>query len=295
MKGGYASDLCSKIQAAMTDDEKAEHESEYEELLALYIALWDACKRGDKKEALYDLAAKRCEFAIKHVLEGLDVDLELALQLVRGGSDGLAKHDKDLRARLIAAFNNLIEFSVCEEYQLYDELQDLIESGEIEYGSDEYEELIGLCRKYNGNYALVENGDIRYAGAIAAKWMRLSPADYVTYWTQNDSKVRPWHRELQGYTAHIDEFPSWMIPPIEWNCRCFLEVFEPGAMAHIDLRNDILAKAVEKPAEMDGVFEESLAKCGRIFGKSHPYFDIKEDDKEMLSEFVVRLKQGYYE
>lgn len=281
----------------MTDEQKAKHDSQYKELEALFIALLSSFNKGDKEEALYELSALRADQAFQSVLEGLQIDYDEALILLQIKNDeNLSKYDKDLRDRLQVALANLIDFAVCEEYQLYDEVSDLVSDSEIDFNSDEYDELLSLCEKYNDTYASVENSDIAYAGVMAYRWLRMSPGDWVVYWTQNDIKVRPWHLELQGYAASADEFPSWMIPPIEWNCRCYLEYLEAGSVYAKSKLGQIRAsgKSIEKPKQIGEIFNESLAKGGRIFGPSHPYFQVKDCDKEMLKDFVKRLKQKYY-
>lgn len=279
----------------MTEEQKARHDSEYQSLLALFVSLLSSLSSDSKEDALFALSELRTEFAFNYVLDGLGIDFDEAMMLLQNVDDPNAtQSDKEKRDRLVAAIRNLIDFSVCEEYQLYDEVSDLIGDGDIDVNSDEYEELLALCEKYNDNYAAVENSDIQYAGVMAALWLKMSANDYLVYWTQNDMKVRPWHMALQGYAAPRDEFPSWMIPPIEYNCRCFLESLEIGSVAG-QLKNVIgSAKTVEKPKQLNDVYSESLAKCGRIFGPSHNYFIVKESDKEMLQGFVKRLRDKYY-
>lgn len=279
----------------MTEEKKARHDSEYQSMLALFIALISSLKNGDKTEALFALAELRTDITFSYVLQGLDIDLDEALMLLQNIDDNnITQSDKEKRDRLIAAINNLIDFSVCEEYQLYDEVVDYIGDDEIDVNSDEYDELLLLCQKYNDYYAAVENSDIEYAGAMAAMWMRMSARDYLVYWTQNDMKVRPWHMALQGYAAPRDEFPSWMIPPIEYNCRCFLESLEIGSVAGQIHKIVGSAKTLEKPKQLSDVYNESLATCGRIFGPSHSYFTVKEADRDMLQSFVSRLRGKYY-
>lgn len=279
----------------MTEEQKARHDSEYQSLLALFVSLLSSLSSDSKEDALFALSELRTEFAFNYVLDGLGIDFDEAMMLLQNVDDPNAtQSDKEKRDRLVAAIRNLIDFSVCEEYQLYDEVSDLIGDGNIDVNSDEYEELLALCEKYNDNYAAVENSDIQYAGVMAALWLKMSANDYLVYWTQNDMKVRPWHMALQGYAAPRDEFPSWMIPPIEYNCRCFLESLEIGSVAG-QFQNVIgSAKTVEKPKQLNDVYSESLAKCGRIFGPSHNYFIVKESDKEMLQGFVKRLREKYY-
>ena len=87
---------------------------------------------------------------------------------------------------------------------------------------------------------------------------------------------------------------SSLLPPIEYNCRCFLEILEaPRADAKISQIKGS-AKDFIKPKQLNSVYSESLAKCGRIFGPTHSYFSIKDTDKDMLMDFVSRLKEKYY-
>lgn len=279
----------------MTEEQQAQHDSEYQTLLALFISLLKSLHNDNKEEALFALSELRTELTFKHVLKGLGLDYDEAVMLLQSQNDeNLTQHDKDMLERLIAAIRNLIDFSVCEEYQLYNETVEMAGEGDIDFNSEDYEDLLALCEKYNDTYAAIENSDIEYAGIMAVLWIKMSASDYVVYWTQNDAKVRPWHMALQGYAAPRDEFPSWMIPPIEYNCRCFLEVLDiASASGKIHQIKDS-AKNVEKPKKLGDVYSESLAKCGRIFGPSHNYFIVKEKDKEMLSGFVSRLREKYH-
>lgn len=279
----------------MTAERQARHDSEYQSLLALFIALLRSLREGDTEESLYALCELRTDLAFKHVLDGLGVEYDEAVMLLQNaGDENLTQYDKDLRERLIAAIQNLIDFSVCEEYQLYDETVETLGDSELDFNSEDYENLLAICKKYNDTYAAIENSDIEYAGKMAALWIRISAHDYVVYWTQNDAKVRPWHMALQGYAAPRDEFPSWMIPPIEYNCRCYLEVLEIASINGRLHRLKGAAKNIEKPQELNDVYSESLAKCGRIFGPSHNYFTVKEGDREMLLGFVSKLKEKYH-
>lgn len=279
----------------MTEEQQAEHDSDYQSLVALFIQLLKSLRNENKDEALYALSELRTEIAFKHVVKGLGIEVDNAIQLLKNSEDeNLTQQEKDLIDRLTAAILNLIDFSVCEEYQLYDEVLDMVGDTDIDFNSDEYDELLAVCEKYNDQYSAIENSDIEYAGIVAAMWMKMSATDYAVYWTQNDTKVRPWHMALQGYAAPRDEFPSWMIPPIEYNCRCFLEILEvPRADAKLSQIKGS-AKDLVKPKQLNSVYSESLAKCGRIFGPTHSYFSVKEKDTEMLMGFVSRLREKYY-
>lgn len=111
----------------MTEEKKARHDSEYQSLLALFIALLSSFKSDNKEEALYALSELRTELTFNYVLDGLGMDLDEAMMLLKSSEDqNITQQDKDKRDRLIAAIKNLINFSVCEEYQLYDEVSDLL-------------------------------------------------------------------------------------------------------------------------------------------------------------------------
>ena len=279
----------------MTEEQQTEHDSDYQSLVALFIRLLKSLHNDDREEALYALSELRTDIAFKHVVKGLGVEIDTALQLLKNSEDeNLTQYEKDLIDRLNAGIINLIDFCVCEEYQLYEEVLDVVGNTEIDFNSDDYDDLLTLCKKYNDQYSAIENSDIEYAGAVAVLWMKMSATDYAVYWTQNDAKVRPWHMALQGYAAPRDEFPSWMIPPIEYNCRCFLEILEaPRADAKLSQIKGS-AKDFIKPKQLNSVYSESLAKCGRIFGPTHSYFSVKDTDKTILMGFVSRLREKYY-
>lgn len=288
----------------MSDEEKAEHKKEYEELLALFILFLKNINSDSHDEALYALMELRADLAISHAFAGFEIDEDEALTLLKNLSDNnLTQQDKDKRDRLIAAVNNLIDFAVCEEYQVAQKAEELYEDNieddedyDIDYNDPEdIDDYYDICALYNDTYAAVENGDIEYAMGIAHKWISIATTEYLTYWTMNDNKVRPWHLELQGYTAKRDDFPAWMIPPIEYNCRCFL-ITSSGeeVVGKANELKMVKAKIPQKPSQLDDVFSESVAKCGRIFGPSHSYFQVKEADKEFLQTCVDNIKAKYY-
>ena len=288
-----------KICNDLSDEDKDDSQAEYEELLPLFINLIKSLRDPDnKKQALLDLARLRAQLAISHAFEGFDIEQDEAIKLINQTED-LSELDEEKKKRLIAAINNLIEFSVCEEYQLmtniYKTLPDFdFDSDEFDTDDEEVmEPLEELNKKYNLIYAGVENMDIEYAMMIALAWVSSGKEATLTYMTQNDDRVRPWHFALQGFSAKKDDFPSWMIPPIEWGCRCFL-VDSNGDSVINQLDLHVFAKAPKKPKQIDDVFSESVAKCGRIFGKSHSYFKVGDKDKDALKEMVELIKQDYY-
>lgn len=251
----------------------------------------------NKKQALLDLARLRAHLAIGHAFDGFNIEYDKAINLINK-TEELSDIDKEKKKRLIAAINNLIEFSVCEEYQLMTEVYEFapdIETEDIDTDNeDEMAPFLAINKKYNLTYSGVENQDIEYAMMIALAWISFEKNETLTYMTQNDDRVRPWHFVLQGFTAKKDDFPSWMIPPIEWGCRCFLVDNNGDSIIGKTNLHDIVSKAPKKPKQIDDVFSESVAKCGRIFGKSHSYFQVGDKDKDTLKDLVELIKQDYY-
>lgn len=287
----------------MSDDEQAQHDSEYQELLAIFINFLKNIHSDNRDEILCALMDLRADLAISHAFRGFNIDEEEALMLLKSKDDkNLTKEDKDKRDRIVAAVNNLIEFAVCEEYQvaqkvneLYQQNQEDNEEYDIDFNDpNDIDNYTDICALYNDTYAAVENSDIEYAMGVAYKWIKWGADDYLTYWTMNDNKVRPWHLALQGYTAKRDDFPSWMIPPIEWHCRCFLLNSSDEEVLNSTPVRKVYAKIPQKPQQIDNVFSESVAKCGRIFSKSHSYFTVDKKDIDFLKSCVTTIKSKYY-
>lgn len=285
------------IYNSLSDDEKDEIEEEYEQLLPLFISLVRNLSNKDKKkEAFIELAKLRARIAISHAFDGFSIDYGDAISLINE-TEGLTDLEEEKKKRLIAAINNLIEFCVCAEYQLMCDVYD--EEPDFDFDNDVYEineddddnPLILLCKKYNKTYLGVEDTDIEYAMRVALAWVIAEKHQELTYMTQNDDRVRPWHYALQGFTAKKDDFPSWMIPPIEWGCRCFLVEYNGDSV--VNSIKSVRAK-YEKPKQLDDVFSESVAKCGRIFSKSHSYFKVWKKDKKELDGIVEIIKKDYY-
>lgn len=288
----------------MSDEEKAQHKKEYNQLYGLFVNFLKNINSDNRDEILFALMELRSDLAISHAFRGFNIDEDEALLLLKNLEDNnLTQQDKDKRDRLVAAVNNLIDFAVCEEYQVIQKTEQVYNT-HVKYDEDydidfndpaDMVDYDTVCSLYNDTYAAVENDDIEYAMGVAYKWIHFGSSEYLTYWTMNDSKVRPWHLALQGYTAKRDDFPAWMIPPIEWHCRCFLmNSDDDSVIGKVDDFRRVYGKMLNKPSQLDDVFSESVAKCGRIFGKSHSYFQVNAKDKPFLQECVNKIKAKYY-
>ena len=214
-----------------------------------------------------DIATLRCSFLIDKAITGLRIDFNEALNILKNNNAGLTEKDKQIREVLVAAIDNLVDFSIAEEFQMVNELPDEIDLNDI----DKYEE---ICEKYNFTYANQENNDVLYAASI-------------TYMTQGDERVRASHLSLEGLSFPKNEFPSDLIPPIDYACRCYL--MSNGFESHVlaSLKNVYSSKIVNP------IFSESLATAGRIFSDKHPYFKIPLKKHEKLHEIGKRIKNKF--
>lgn len=235
----------------------------------------------------------RADYAVRHAFEGFGISYDDALELLKKAED-LTDEERVQRNILIAAVDNLVDFSVAEEYQMADEVAEYTdEIEEVDEDSEDYDELMdilaGICNKYNDRYAYVENMDIEYAMIMAAYLSSLKDDTTLMYMTMGDERVRPWHLQYEGFTAPRSQFPAWLIPPIEHQCRCYLvEDSRSSTMSKV-----VAQKEPEMPEWFDRTFKESVANGGRIFSDEHSYFQIDEEYIDKLGEIASRIKSIY--
>ena len=140
----------------------------------------------------------------------------------------------------------------------------------------------------------IENEDIEYAMGIAAGWILYSNNTVLTYMTQGDNRVRPWHLALEGTSYRKASFPAWLIPPIEHGCRCFL-VEESADVLNQSKLSQVMGQIIEMPDFVNPVFKESVAKGGRIFSDAHSYFIIPKKHKKRLRTIANKIKDKWLE
>lgn len=259
---------------------KTDTQKEYEVIREAFRRLilgWE--NSAERKDMIGDIITLRCSFLVDRALRGLRIDFERALNILRNHNDFTTERERRQRDILLAAVDNLVDFAAAEETALLEELPGEPQAEEIAA----YE---SLCERYNLTYAARENDQVLFAASMAAWWLTVSPESVVTYMTQGDERVRPWHLSLEGLSYRKSEFPPELIPPIEWGCRCFL-VADGFASVHGALPAD-----EEYRGRVDPVFRESLATGGRIFSPAHVYFSkpLPED----VQQIVKRLKERFY-
>ncbi len=275
----------------MPEKDDEEKRKEYLAILAIFERFLNQLDEGlEYWEILEELMALRADFAIHHAIKGFGMDWETALDLVANDGSLLSDEDRTRRDIIVAAINNLVDFSVAQEYQLAEDVLD--EEAYTEEGEALREIRIKLCRKYNETWATTENLDIEYAMMIAAKFALMRGNPTLMYMTQGDERVRPWHLQFEGFTAPKNNFPAWLIPPIEHACRCFLMEVDDAEFNLSDIQNAVM-RFPEMPEWFNRTFKESVALGGRIFSDEHHYFQVKEGDIDRLQEISRRIKRKY--
>ena len=273
----------------MPESDEERDEEELSALQAIFQRLLKAIKADEGQwEVLEELMALRAQQLIGRALQGFGMSLEEALELLQSSEEGLDRVDREKRIAIHAAIDNLVDFAVAEEYQMVDDLN-FDEEGPTE--GDE-EEALKVFKTYNQRYAKVENEDVEYAMIVAAGLVTVRSTTMLTYMTQGDERVRPWHRTYEGYSAPKSSFPHWLIPPIEHQCRCFL--IEDDVYNQLNVQAARTGK-LEMPDWFNPTFKESVAFGGRIFSDEHPYFQVDEAHVEKLSEISARIKTRYFD
>ena len=212
-------------------------------------------------------------------MRGLALDFDEALSILRNHNNFTTEREKQQHEILVAAIDNLIDFAAAEEMTMISELpEEVDEECLLDYET--------ICEQYNLTFAEAENEQVLFAAKMAAWWMAVNAESVITYMTQGDERVRPWHLSLEGVSYRKSEFPAELIPPIEWGCRCYL-IANGFAAVRASLSIDKCRSMV------DPVFRESLATGGRIFTDAHRYFDAPLP--EFVQKIVKRLKSKFYE
>ena len=269
------------------DEER--HREEFLALIAIFEKLLYSIPNDmESWEVMEELMALRADFAIHHALNGFGLEYDTALELLRTAEDGLTEIDKAKRNVVVAAIDNLVDFAVAEEYQMALELPEI----EEELEEEELEDIMALFAKYNDRYALIENQDAEYAMIIAAQLIAVSNNTVLTYMTQGDERVRPWHLQYEGYSAPKSSFPAWLIPPIEHACRCYL--VEDSVTGQLQGVQGAVIRVPEIPKWFNPTFKESVALGGRIFSDEHPYFQIQDEHQQTLQSIADRIKSKYW-
>lgn len=259
--------------------ENDKSKEEYLLLLAAFRRLIDMYENSAEKwETIEDIITLRASFLIERAIDGLKIDFDKALSLLRNYNDFTTDYERQQREILVAAVDNLVDFAASSQQQMLDDLPD-------EVDRDEVEQYVTAFERYNLNYASVENQDVLYAAGMAAWWIGIQDESLVTFMTQGDDRVRDWHLAHEGISYLKRNFPPDLIPPIEWGCRCYLISDGFGSVYGSTTPTDHTMK-------VNPVFRESLATGGKIFSLMHPYFQTERT--KPIQEIADRIKQKFY-
>lgn len=268
-----------KVSAARVEMEEDGTKDEYLMALTAFRRLMDSLEdSAESWHIMEEIIMLRTASLYSRVLEGLHMDFDRALGLLRNHNEFTTLQEKEERDILVAAIENLVEFAAAEEYAM---MTGVLEQSE----NEEPEDYEGICEKYNLTYADTENEQVLYAAGIAGWWINQSSGTLITYMTQGDERVRDTHLALEGLTYPKGSFPSELIPPIEWGCRCYLVAD--------DSRAHVYASAASQSGyikKMNPVFSGSLATKGKIFSDAHPYFTSGFRENSRIQTIVKRLK-----
>lgn len=260
------------------DKDKERTKEDYKLIISAFHRLIDTYENSAECwEVIEDIITLRSSFLIDRALSGLRIDFDKALNLIRNHNDFTTEKEKQERDIILAAIDNLIDFAAAQEYTMLEELPDELNFEDI----DEYDT---LCEKYNLQFANQENEDVFFSASMAAWFLQLSNETLITFMTQGDERVRPWHLSHEGLSFRKNEFPSELIPPIEWGCRCYLVT--NGFASVLDN-----SKKIKHEIKVNPIFQESLAKAGRIFTDAHPYFKTMLPDE--VKKIVKKLKDKF--
>lgn len=287
--------LSSIVARKQPDTSEDRHKEEIAVLLALFNRFVQSMTdHNGEWESLEELMAARADIALQRAFDGFGISYDDALALIRN-ADGLDNEQLAQRNTVLAAVDNLVDFSVAEEYQMADDMAELEaslseeESEQMEY-EDWLEYYMPVFSKFHDRYMRTENQDIEYAMIVAAYLSSLREETVLMYMTMGDERVRPWHLQYEGFTAPKSSFPAWLIPPIEHQCRCYLIEDTSSVVSSIKA-----SKNPEMPEWFNRTFKESVALGGRIFSDEHPYFQVDERHVGRLNAIARKIKLKYLE
>ena len=239
-----------------------------------------ANKEEDLWYVIEVLSEIRARYLFSIVADEMMLSYEYAIKLVYEYISKNGNEAENQRAMVLAsAMENLVDFAV---YQQYNMIINLPENIDLD---DEDVEMI--FERYNLRYAKVEDDTVEQAAKMAFIWSVLDSDTVMQYTTQRDERVRYEHAALDGIKYKKSEFPAELIPPIDYNCRCFLvETGETGAGSEQMGNLTYWAPYVNK------IFSESLATGGKVFNDYHPYFDVEDDEHDDELKKIKKTVMG---
>jgi hypothetical protein len=132
-------------------------------------------------------------------------------------------------------------------------------------------EALKVSSYYKGSWLQAEYNYALRSVRSAKQWLRIE-ADkeiyqYLRYQTVGDELVRESHRPLDGVTLPVDH-PFWKTrkPPIDWNCRCYIE--QVSLADNVEITPNDKIPFVKVPE----MFQNNPALSKLVYNDSMPYF-----------------------
>lgn len=273
-----------------TDQDKIIESGSKKEYLLLLSRLWDILEdfyvEPERYSIDYEIMQGRALNALNWAFSGYGMTLEDAVERIKTQSTGVLTVDEIYERKMfLEVIENIVDFSVAEEYQM---LQEITTAREYGTSFDDFsEDAEGIFEKYNKQYSTIENQDIWFSMSMALAWKGFSDSSTLTYYTQGDERVRDSHRALEGVSYLKSEFPKELIPPIDWACRCYIMESSDRQLAF----NNPIDVEERVNAAVNPVFRVSPVHDGKVFGQDHPYFQVLLKDFNNLSEVSKKIKK----
>ena len=215
-------------------------------------------------------------------------------ELEESTSTGYGDDWKSFEPRHSATVNavkeHLFIFSGAKTYQQLSEMNNALvdAEGKIRNFREFQKEVLNIHSTYNKNYLQAEYQTAKASGQMIRKWQTFQDqrAMYpnLTYITVGDDKVREDHRKLEGITRSIDDiFWDLYYPPNGWRDRCGAKNTSNAETPSGDIPIIEVTKG----------FEHNVGKTLQVFNeKSHPYFTIPKDEKEMVEKNLSKYRKS---
>lgn len=179
---------------------------------------------------------------------------------------------------LIAIRKNVFEFSAAKTYEQQKQLRALLfKDGLIQSFGEFKKEAEKVVRVFNETWLRTEYQNA-INQAISAKEYSVYIEEkelfpLLRYKTQEDEKVRSFHRSLNNTTKAVaDSFWSAYYPPIDWNCRCYVV-----QVSGRETRNELTIDEINEIVPEYFRFNAWLDKI--VFGLNHPYFVVSNEEE----------------
>lgn len=251
------------------------------------------CKHRVEVKTLQLSYQSELDLAIESIIKKLwsreitagDVDADLwklvSEQLYAGVEEGFGAtlgSAKGLDVPMLNALReNVFVFSGFKNYQMLRQASDLLvdTNGAARSFTNFRNEVLKLNNEYNVDFLKAEYNHAIGSSRMASKWngfvKNKEVLPLLQYITAGDSRVRASHRKLDNIILPLDH-PFWdtYMPPNDWNCRCNVKQLASG---------DITILKDDNLPQLKDDFKFNPGKDRTVFPKSHPYYNVPDQDK----------------